>query len=100
MICSSSAVDEIFGGHAEARRGDLLDGAAAKVAVGVALEAVGVFAAFAGVALAADAVHGDGQVLVRFLADRAEAHRAGDEALDDLLGRLDFFDRNRRRGLS
>jgi hypothetical protein len=92
-------VDQIFGGDAEAGRGHLLDGAAAPVAVGVALEALGVFAAFAGVALAADAVHGDGQIFVRFLADRAEAHRAGDESLDDFLGRLDFLERNRRCGL-
>ena len=33
---------------------------------------------------------------MRFLADRAEAHRAGRESLDDLLGRLHLFDRNRR----
>ena len=58
-------VDEIFGGHAKPRRGDLLDGAAAAVAVGIALESVGVFAPFAGVALPADAVHRDRQVLVR-----------------------------------
>ena len=35
---------------------------------GIAHEARFVFAAFAGVGLAADAVHGDGQRLVRFLA--------------------------------
>ena len=29
--------------------------------------------------------------------DRAEAHRAGGEALDDLLGRFDFVQRNRGR---
>ena len=57
-----------------------------------------VFAAFAGVALAADAVHGDGQRLVRFLADRAVGHRAGLEALDDRFDRLDFLDRDRRCG--
>ena len=56
-----------------------------------------VFAALAGVRLAADAVHGDGQRLVRFLADGAERHRAGGEPLDDLLGRLDFFERHRLR---
>ena len=54
-----------------------------------------VLAAFAGVALAADAVHRDGQRGVRLGRDRAERHRAGGEALDDLLGRLDFVDRNR-----
>ena len=63
--------------------------------VAIGHESLGVFAAFAGVALAADAVHGDGEVFVRFLADRAEAHRAGDEALDDLPGRLNLFKRDR-----
>src|SRR4051812_46424077 len=53
-------VDEIFGGDAESGRGNLLDGGATPVAVGVGLEALGVFAAFAGVGFAADAVHGDG----------------------------------------
>ena len=70
-----------------------------EIAVGVALEALFVFAAFAGVRHAAEAVHGDGQRLVRLLADGAEAHGAGGEALDDLLGRLDFFDRNRLVGV-
>ena len=57
--------------------------------------ALRIFAAFAGVALAADAVHRDGQRLVRLLADRAVAHRAGLEALHDALDRFDFLDRNR-----
>ena len=47
----------------------------------------GILAAFAGVALAADAVHRDREVLVRLLADRSERHRAGFEALDDLARR-------------
>src|SRR5437762_2268597 len=37
-------VDEIFGGDAETRRGDLLDRAATPVAVFVGLEALGIFA--------------------------------------------------------
>src|SRR5207253_7873982 len=76
-------VDEIFGGDAKAGAGDLLDGGATPVAVGIGLEALGVFAAFAGVGFAADAVHGDGQIFMGFLGDGAETHRAGDEALDD-----------------
>ena len=60
------------------------------------LEAVGVFAAFAGVRLAADAVHRDRERRVRLGRDRAEAHRAGGEALDDLRRRLDLLDRHRR----
>ena len=74
------------------RAGDLLDGAAAQIAVGIGLETRLVFAAFAGVGHAAEAVHGDGEGFVRFLADRAEAHGASGEALDDFLGRLDLFD--------
>ena len=74
-------VDEIFGRHAEAARGDLLDRRAHRVAVRQRLEAVGLLAAFAGVGLAADAVHGDGERRVRLAADRAEGHGAGREAL-------------------
>ena len=77
-------VDEIVGGDAEARRGHLLDGAAPRIAVGVGSVAGLVLAALAGVGFAADAVHGDGQRLVGFLADGAEGHGAGGEALDDL----------------
>ena len=65
-----------------------------EIAVGIALEAFFVFAAFAGVRHAAEAVHGDGQRLVGLFADGAEAHGAGCEALDDLLGRLDFVQRH------
>ena len=88
-------VDQVIAGDAEAARRHLLDRAAAPVAVGIALEAGGIFAALAGVALAAQPVHRDGEVFVRLLADRSEGHRAGLEALDDLAGRLDLFDRYR-----
>ncbi len=54
-------------------------------------EARFVFPALAGVGLAADAVHGDGQGLVRFLADGAERHRAGSEALHDLARGFHFI---------
>src|SRR5207249_9907836 len=77
------AVDEVVAGHAEAARGHLLDGAPPPVAVRVALVADGILAALAGVRLAADPVHRDGEVLVRLAADRAERHRARLEALDD-----------------
>ena len=58
-------VDEILRRHAEAARGHLLDGRAHAVAVGHRLVAVGLLAALAGVRLAADAVHGDGERRVR-----------------------------------
>src|SRR5437764_75338 len=81
--------------HAEAARRDLLDGRAHGIAVGQRLEAVGLLAALAGVRLAADPVHGDGERRVGLAADRAEAHGAGGEAPDDAGGGLDLLDRNR-----
>ena len=53
-----------------------------------------VFATLAGIALAANAVHRNGQRGMGFGTDRAERHRTGCKALDDLRGRLDFVDRN------
>ena len=85
-------VDEIFGRHAEAARGDLLDRRAHRIAVRQRLEAIGLFAAFAGVRLAADPVHRDRKRGVRLARDRAEAHGAGGETLDDFLGRLDLVE--------
>src|SRR5262249_9648419 len=82
-------VDEVVGGDAEAGAGDLLDGAAAAVG-GTPL----LFTALASVGLGADAVHGDGEGLVRLLRDGAERHGAGGEALDDILGGLDLLDRH------
>ena len=89
-------VDEVLAGDAESRRGDLLDGAAPRIAVRVGDVARRILAAFAGVRLAAEAVHRDRQRFVRLLADRSVRHRAGRESLEDLLGRLDLFDRDRR----
>ena len=107
---------EIFGGDAEAARGDLLDLrlqqvaflqlqvafdaalAEARSSVSPAFDrrvAVAILAAFAGVRLAADAVHRDGQRGVRFGRDRAQRHGAGGEALDDFRRGLDFLDRHR-----
>ena len=86
-------VDEIFRGHAEAARGDLLDRRAHRIAVRHRLEAVGFLAAFAGVGLAADPVHRDRQRGMRLARDRAETHRAGGKTLDDVLGRLDLVER-------
>src|SRR5690606_17618109 len=56
-------IDQIFGGDAEAAGRDLLDGRTERVlrTIGQGLVAIGLFAAFAGVRLAADPVHGDGQ---------------------------------------
>ena len=86
---------QVAAGHAEAARRHLLDGAALAVAVGQRRLARRVLAALAGVAATAQAVHGDGQALVRLLGDGAVAHGAGVEALDDLARGLDLLKRHR-----
>ena len=86
---------EVQARDAEAPRGDLLDRTAP---LGVE-QAICIFAALAGVGLAADAVHRDGQGLVSLARDRPVAHRAGREALDDRRHRLDLVDRHRRAAL-
>ena len=83
-------IDQVFAGHAKTTGSDLLDRAAAQIAIGVWCEAFRIFATFTGVGAPTDAVHGDGQSLVRFGADRAIGHRAGREALHDGVDRLDF----------
>ena len=87
-------IREIVARYAETARGDLLDGATAQVAIDVGIEAVGVFSALAAVALAADAIHGNREGFVRFLADRSVGHGASLEALDDRSPRFDFAQRN------
>ena len=90
-------VDQVFGGHAEARRRDLLDrrcGGDRRWRRGV--KRSGSSPPSPVLRPAADAVHRDGEVLVRLLGDAAEAHRAGGEALDDLRRRLDLVERHRR----
>src|SRR3990172_8819131 len=67
-------VGQVPAGHTEPARRHLLDRAAPPVAAGVALEALGILTALAAVALAADAVHGDGERLVYLGADRAQRH--------------------------
>ncbi len=82
--------DEVLAGDAKARRRDLFDGAAARIAVRIRRIARRIFAAFTGVRLSAEPVHRDGERLVRLLADRAVRHCAGGEAPDDLFDRLDL----------
>ncbi len=83
---------EVFGGDAEASRGDLFDGRVGGVAVFHGLEAGGVFAAFAGVGFAADAVHGDGEGFVSFGGEGAEGHAGGGEAAADGFNAFDFVE--------
>src|SRR4029077_870518 len=81
--------------HPEAARGHLLDRRAARVAVREGDVAARILAALARVRAAAEAVHRDRQGLVRLRRARAEAHRPGGEAPDDLLRRLDLLQRDR-----
>src|SRR5262249_51516975 len=72
----------------------LLDGRAHRIAVRQPLEAVRLLAALAGIRLAADAVHGNGERGVCLARDRAETHGSGGKALDDIGGRLDLLERH------
>ena len=90
-------IDQVFRRHAKPARGHLLNGRTFTVAVRQLHVAIGFLAALAGVRPAADAVHRHRQGRMRLAADRAEAHRAGGEPLDDLLRRLNLVERNRRR---
>ncbi len=87
---------EVFGGDAEAPGGDLLDAGILGVAVVQRGEARAVLATLAGIRLAADAVHGDGEGLVRLGRERAERHAGRGEAAADFLDGLDFLDRDGR----
>ena len=113
--------DQVLGGHTKATGSDLLDLGAQAVTIaqfdvgldlfladdggqGLALldrdalefvaVALGVFAAFTGIALAANAVHGHGQRSVGFGRDRTQRHGTGGKALDDFGSGFDFFHRD------
>ncbi len=88
-------VDQVIRGDAKTRRRHLFDRAATQIAIGIRFEARFVLAALAGIRLATDAIHGDGQGFVRFFADRPERHRSGSKALDDIRRGLHFLDRHR-----
>src|SRR5680860_549758 len=83
-------VDEVLDRHPEATGGDLLDGRAPLV-----VEAGAVLAALAGVRLAAAPAHRAREPLVGLRRQRAEAHPAALEALDDLRGGLDLLEWDR-----
>ncbi|MNI29076.1 hypothetical protein D3C73_828810 [compost metagenome] len=85
-------VDQVFGGDAEAARGHLLDLAALVGAI-----ARRVFATFAGIAAAAEAVHRNRQRLMCLGRERTEADRCGIEAREQLAGRCDVVQGCRRR---
>ena len=87
--------DEIFAGDAEARGRDLFNSARPGIAVWIRNISSRIFSPFSSIASAANAIHGYGQRLVRFLADRAERHGARRKTLHDRLCRLDFLEGNR-----
>ena len=91
-------VREVVAGDTEAAARDLLDGRPSPRVVGVGDVARGILASLAGVGPRAEPVHGDRQRLVRLASERAETHRAGGEALDDLGGGLDLLQRHRLSG--
>src|ERR1700691_6121767 len=85
--------NEIFRGDAEARGGNLFHAVAR---FGLEAVHIGVFAALAGVAASAEAIHGDRKSADGFGAERAERHGLGAEALQNRGVGLDFIERNRR----
>ena len=87
-------VRQVVDVHAEAARRHLLDRRAARVAVRVGHVARRILTALARVRAPADPVHRDRERLVRLARQRAERHRSGREALDDLGGRLDLLERD------
>ena len=87
-------VDEIEARDAESTAGHLFDGGILAVARRFQLIPHRILAALAGVAAAAEPVHGDGERLVSLLRDRSIRHRAGGETLHDLLRRLHLVERD------
>ena len=87
---------EVVDGNAEAPRRNLLHGAVARIAVGVGRVPMPVFAAFAGVAARADAVHRNRHRFVRLAAYGSQRYCAGGEALYDFARRLYLIQRNGR----
>src|SRR5207237_3199793 len=81
-------VDQVLARDAEPPGGHLLDRAPTPVTVGIAPVPRRVLAALAGIRAPADAVHRDGEGLVRLLADGAVGHRASGEPLQYRLDRL------------
>src|SRR5712692_3855272 len=86
---------KVLGCDAETSRGHLLDLAAHGDATHRFVIPVGVFAALARIVAPADAVHGDGDGLVRLWTQRAKRHGGDDETRANGLDRLNLFHRYR-----
>src|SRR5580704_18120924 len=65
-------VDQIVRGHTEPRRSYLLYRAAPQISAGIRRKTLFILSPLARVRLAPNAVHGDGQRLMRFLTDGAK----------------------------
>ena len=91
-------VDQVIAGDPEASGGHLLDGTVARISVGIGDVARRVLTAFAGIAAPTDPVHGYGQILVGFLADRTVGHGPALEAPGYGLHRLDLIQGDGRVG--
>ena len=64
------------------------------------MEANRIFTTFAGVALATETIHCDGECLVSIGTNRTEAHGTGTKPFDDLFCALNLLDWNRRSKLA
>ena len=87
-------VHQVVTGHAEASAGDLLDGALFGIAIFHRDKSLGIFAAFTGVRLSAEPVHGHGEGFVRFFGNGTVGHGSRFKAFHDFAGGLDFVDGN------
>ena len=92
------AVDEVIPRDAESCCRYLLDLVIDRRTVRERREALGILAAFTGVAAAAEGIHGFRDALMGFLAECAIAHRAGTEMMHDGVHALDLFDRDTASG--
>ncbi len=86
--------NEVGGGHAEARRGDLLDPRVTTLSVRSRRVPGRILPALAGVRGTAGALHADRHRLVRLGRERADAHGGGDEASADGPRGLDLDQRD------
>ena len=91
--------DQVLAGHTKAARRHLFDGGIFRIAIRHPNITLGIFAALAGVALAANAIHRNRQRFVGFFTDGAVRHGAGLEAFQNTFDRLNFINRNRITGL-
>src|SRR3989338_8857097 len=88
-------VDQIFASYAKSTGSYLFDGASFGISVRQKNIAFWVFSAFARIAFAANAVHGNRQAFMGFFTDRPVRHGAGLESPHDFFYRLHFLNRDR-----